>query len=84
MVDAAGIGLEALELRRGGKRILGPLTLTLAATGLTVIMGPNGCGKTSLLRALHGLERISAGAVHWPARRGARARGRRWCSRPRS
>jgi len=35
-----------------------------------VIMGPNGCGKTSLLRALHGLERISAGAVHWPGRAG--------------
>ena len=70
MVARAGIRIEALELRRGGKRILGPLTLTLAATGLSVIMGPNGCGKTSLLRALHGLERISAGAVHWPGRAG--------------
>lgn len=66
MVGEAGIRLEALELRRGGLPILGPLTLTLAASGLTVIMGPNGCGKTSLLRALHGLERLSNGAVHWP------------------
>ena len=71
MVAAAGIRIEALELRRGGKRILGPLTLTLAATGLSVIMGPNGSGKTSLLRALHGLERISAGAVHWPGGTGS-------------
>ncbi|MDP3960172.1 MAG: ATP-binding cassette domain-containing protein [Pseudorhodobacter sp.] len=66
MVEAAGIRIIALELRRGGLLILGPLTLTLAASGLTVIMGPNGCGKTSLLRALHGLERLSGGAVHWP------------------
>jgi len=71
MVARAGIRIEALELRRGGKRILGPLTLTLAATGLSVIMGPNGSGKTSLLRALHGLERISAGAVHWPGGTGS-------------
>jgi len=71
MVARAGIRIEALELRRGGKRILGPLTLTLAASGLSVIMGPNGCGKTSLLRALHGLERISAGAVHWPGGTGS-------------
>lgn len=66
MVKDAGIAIEALELRRGGQRILGPLTLRLAAFGLTIVMGPNGSGKTSLLRALHGLERISRGAVHWP------------------
>jgi len=66
VVGAPGIRIEALAIRRGGVPILGPLTLTLAATGLTVIMGPNGSGKTSLLRALHGLERLSGGAVHWP------------------
>jgi tungstate transport system ATP-binding protein len=66
MVTADEVRIEALELRRGGRRILGPLTLQLAAAGLTIIMGPNGSGKTSLLRALHGLERISRGSVHWP------------------
>ena len=71
MVAAGGIRIMALELRRGGKTILGPLTLTLAASGLTVIMGPNGSGKTSLLRALHGLERLSNGAVHWPGGTGS-------------
>lgn len=70
MVAPGGIRIMALELRRGGKTILGPLTLTLAASGLTVIMGPNGSGKTSLLRALHGLERLSGGAVYGPGRAG--------------
>ena len=63
---SAGIILDGVELRRGGKRILGPVSISLAATGLTILIGPNGSGKTSLLRALHGLERISRGRVIWP------------------
>jgi len=57
--------LHGVELRRGGRRILGPVSLTLAAGGVTVVMGPNGAGKTSLLRVLHGIERITAGSVVW-------------------
>jgi tungstate transport system ATP-binding protein len=57
--------LEDLELRRQGKRILGPVSLTLGGEGITVVMGPNGAGKTSLLRAMHGLERINQGRVVW-------------------
>lgn len=73
MVMGAGIVIDGLELRRGGRCILGPLTLQLAPVGLTIVMGPNGSGKTSLLRALHGLERINRGSVHWPGE-GARLR----------
>lgn len=63
--------LEAVELRRGGRVILGPVSLRLDGEGITVVIGPNGSGKTSLLRAMHGLERISRGRVVWqgaPAR----------------
>lgn len=60
------IGLEGVEVRRGGRAILGPLTLTLGAQGLTIVMGPNGSGKTTFLRALHGLERIGRGRMIWP------------------
>jgi tungstate transport system ATP-binding protein len=57
--------LRDVELRRGGRRILGPLSLTVSGAGITVLMGPNGSGKTSLLRVMHGLERITRGTVDW-------------------
>ena len=57
--------LENVELRRGGRRILGPISLNLSGQGITIIMGPNGSGKTSLLRAMHGLERVRRGKVSW-------------------
>ncbi|WP_435139982.1 ATP-binding cassette domain-containing protein [Pseudopelagicola sp. nBUS_19] len=53
------------SVRRGRKVLIGPVTLTLAPTGLTVIMGPNGAGKSTLLRLLHGMERVSGGSIHW-------------------
>ena len=57
--------LEGIELRRQGRVILGPIDWTLAGEGITVVMGPNGSGKTSLLRAMHGLERINRGTLRW-------------------
>jgi len=57
--------LNAVELRRGGRTILGPVTLTLGGEGITMVIGPNGSGKTSLLRAMHGLERVSRGRLTW-------------------
>jgi len=57
--------ITEIELFRGGKRILGPISWELAGAGLTMVMGPNGSGKTSFLRAMHGLERINRGGMAW-------------------
>lgn len=59
------ITLDALEIRRRGRTILGPLNCTLKGQGITVVMGPNGAGKTTFLRTLHGMERVSGGRVSW-------------------
>jgi len=59
--------VDALSLRRGGRRILGPISWVLAGAGITVVLGPNGSGKTSFLRAMHGLERINHGDLQWAA-----------------
>lgn len=50
---------------RRGVRLIGPIDLDLKAQGLTIVLGPNGSGKTSLLRLMHGLERPATGSVKW-------------------
>jgi tungstate transport system ATP-binding protein len=59
--------VDAIALRRGGRTILGPVTWGLDGRGITAVMGPNGSGKTSFLRAMHGLERINQGRLSWAA-----------------
>lgn len=52
-------------VEKRGKRILGPIDLEISPEGFTIIMGPNGSGKTSLLRLLHGLENPRGGSLNW-------------------
>jgi tungstate transport system ATP-binding protein len=59
--------VAAVSLRRGGRVILGPVSWVLEGRGITIVLGPNGSGKTSFLRAMHGLERVNSGQLHWAA-----------------
>lgn len=65
MVAPLSLTLAGAQVRRRGKRILGPLDLELSADGFTIVLGPNGAGKTTLLKVLHGVERLSEGALTW-------------------
>lgn len=58
--------LSATGLRfayAGGPLLLDDVSFTLEAGRVLCLLGPNGTGKTTLLRCLFGLERLSAGAV---------------------
>lgn len=57
--------IKAAHVRRRATRLIGPVDLSLDGDGITIVMGPNGSGKTSLLRLMHGLERAASGAVAW-------------------
>lgn len=57
------IQLQHLSLRYGQKEILRDLDLSVGEARITAVMGPNGCGKTSLLRCIGGLIEPTEGAV---------------------
>ena len=57
-------GSGAKSSRRGNV-LVGPVDLELSGAGTTVVIGPNGSGKTSLLAMLHGTNRLNAGRIDW-------------------
>ena len=61
------MNLEASHLgcERGGRTLFSDLSVSLRGGELLRIAGPNGSGKTSLLRILCGLLSPTAGAVRW-------------------
>lgn len=66
------ISLQGAGLRRGASWVLRGLDLCIERGGITALVGPNGSGKTSLLRLIHGLEQPSCGALHFAGRALAR------------
>ncbi|MBI4887551.1 MAG: amino acid ABC transporter ATP-binding protein [Acidobacteria bacterium] len=74
--------VRQLAVSRGGRVVLRDVTLSAAAGELLAVIGASGSGKTSLLRAISGLDRISAGSIEvggvrllpGPVPRGARVR----------
>jgi tungstate transport system ATP-binding protein len=60
--------LDGVSLRAGATTILDRLALTIAPGAPTLIVGPNGSGKTSLLRLCMGLEAPTSGRVSWGGR----------------
>ena len=55
--------IDDLACRRGGRLIFARLSLTLAPGEVCHVIGPNGVGKSSLLRLVAGLMRPYAGRV---------------------
>lgn len=59
--------LEARDLacQRGDVRLFSGLGFALGAGELLLVQGPNGSGKTSLLRLVAGLSRPASGELRW-------------------
>lgn len=67
---------ENLACERGDRLLFSGLNITLGAGNLMLVEGPNGSGKTSLLRILCGLAQPSAGVVRWRGEEISKARER--------
>lgn len=70
------LAFDDVSLSVGATTILDRLNLTIGPGAPTLVLGPNGSGKTSLLRLCMGLVNPSKGAVSWGGRTDAGA-GRR-------
>lgn len=61
------IGLTDASVRFGSRAVLDRLTFSVAAGKSLAILGPNGRGKTTALRALLGFQKLDAGTRTAPA-----------------
>ena len=57
--------VESVNQFYGGSHILRNVSFTLPTGELTVLLGRNGVGKTTLLRCLMGVLPIRTGRIHW-------------------
>ena len=60
------VQVRGLVRRYGERVVLHQLSLTIARGEFVVLLGESGCGKTTLLRALAGLDPIDGGRIDGP------------------
>jgi urea transport system ATP-binding protein len=62
------LSVEKIDLHYGAAQALRGISLEASPGQVTCVLGRNGVGKTSLLRAIVGQHAISAGAIRWNGR----------------
>jgi branched-chain amino acid transport system ATP-binding protein len=65
MSDASMLEVRGLEVAMGPLKILHGIDLDVAPRGIVTVLGANGVGKTTLLRALSGIYAPSAGSIRF-------------------
>lgn len=57
------ISAEQLVLKRSHKTVLDNVSLSIAPKQIITVIGPNGCGKSTLIKALLRLEPVDSGTI---------------------
>lgn len=60
--------VESIDLSYGASRCLRGVSIEAKPGQITCVLGRNGVGKSSLMRAIVGLERIQGGKILWEGR----------------
>jgi ABC-2 type transport system ATP-binding protein len=60
---APAVVVEDLTVVRGGRTVLHGISTTIQAGTVTGLLGPSGGGKTTLMRAVVGVQRVASGRV---------------------
>jgi branched-chain amino acid transport system ATP-binding protein len=64
-VDAETLTITGIRAGYGPTTVLHGIDMTVPAGKSVGLLGPNGHGKTTLLRTISGLQRPTAGSIHW-------------------
>ncbi len=60
---ATGLSANKLTISYGSNVVVKNLDLAIRPRSFTALLGPNGCGKSSILRSLGNIQRVQHGAV---------------------
>ena len=64
-MSAPLLQVDGLDLYYGDAQALSGVSIEIAAGEVVAIVGANGAGKSSLIRAIHGIEKPAAGHVRF-------------------
>tara|TARA_B110000003_G_scaffold206386_1_gene205257 strand:+ start:9421 stop:10836 length:1416 start_codon:yes stop_codon:yes gene_type:complete len=59
------IQLSGLDIHRGNRLVISEIDFELSEGEVVAFVGPNGCGKTTLIESSAGMHTISSGKIHW-------------------
>ncbi len=62
------LAIESVDLHYGAAQSLRSVSMTAKPGEVTCVLGRNGVGKTSLMRAIAGHHKISGGRIAWNGR----------------
>jgi tungstate transport system ATP-binding protein len=65
LISDLPIRIVRASVRAGGTALIDDVTLSISSGPPTVLMGPNGCGKTTLIKLCMGLLASTVGHVQW-------------------
>ena len=63
MMNEAAVTVRGLRVRRGGRDVLPGIDLDVPSGQVVGLLGPSGGGKSTLLRAIVGVQKIAGGQI---------------------